>query len=771
MLPAALTLNFPYHAGVTGPLLSLLAAAALAAEPATLDAAEADARMAAARAALKEHKVGAAAAALDRALELPLDVPRLRDAARLYEDARDLCGSARAAERLTKADPDQAGTWVAFADAAAYCGRTDDARAALDEAFKRTHGRDDLDQGAYLGLYMDDYRRSLRASDEYVKLAPDDLWHWLQRAAAAAGAGESKIFEEALARASALVDERGDAAAARWRAIAVRGDYQRARWILQWAPRTPFARGSASARMMERRRAVGLRALAEAEKTAGETPGLLARLAMIHRALGDEATADRLSAGEPPADGGDFDYWHEQARRLARSNDASKAAEAARRAAALAGDDPALLKRAARLIDELGGCGAGELYDSVLAKAPEDHDARAARAAVAARCSDPAQALAAARRTLAAPGAPVASRAMAARILLELGDPGALPAFEELHKSSPTAAALAMDLADARARFGDAASALEAAAKAQSLGGDPSVSRRVSALYARVGDCGAVNIYDKLVARSPDDPFPLLDRASASLRCGDASGARASVDAALKLARGEREAVLRASRVLADLRDPLAVGILEAAVKERPADAELAIALAEARARFGGLAETVAAARKIAELSPAGAASARRVAGLYAGASCPEKGCPGRAEVLAALKDSSESSDHEVLRLAARAYQRLGATKESVRALERLAKLAPRDAAALSDLGVALFLDGRAADAAKAFERALAVEPGRADAALSLSSVYAGLGRPDAARRVLETAAEKADEEGRKRLIAAKAELSGPSPTPRRSAP
>lgn len=750
-------------------LILLCAASVAAAAPAqSLDAREADRRLESAEAALKTHRTAAASAALDRALELSLDAERLRTAARLYEDARDLCGSARAAERLCAADPRRASSWIQFADAAAYCGRREDALKALDAAASLVQGHDDLDQAAYLALYLDDYERSLRASDLYVQRFSDDLWHWFQRAAAEAGADRRTDFDATLARAAKLIDE--PAGDSRFSELAGQAGYQRARWILTWTPRTPFAPGSRSAEMMKERRALGLKALAAAEKAG---PGVAPRLAMIYRALGETAAARRLAGAGPPADGGDFDYWYELAVESRLAGSPGKAADAARRAAGLAGDDSSLLRRAAALEDELGDCGAGALYDAVLKAFPDDSEALVARAAAAARCGDREKALSSVRAALASPSMTLAAKAAAARVLLAIGGESALPVLEDLARASTGDAALAMDLADARSRFGTEAGALEAAARARALAGaDEKVTRRVAALYARLGDCEAVSVFEGLVAREPKDLSLLLDHAAAAQRCGAPAAARASVDAALALAGGERESTRRAARILTGLGDARAVRLLEDLLRENPGDPDLTLDLAEARAAAGGLKAAVESGEKARALSPGSLETARRLASLYANAAaCPKPDCPGRADALAALAPSALSADPLLLRLTARAFSRLGEPGRAAEAHARLAALAPRDAAARADLGVALFLVGKKEEATRALVEATALEPGRVETALSLASVYAEAGRKDDAANALETAARAADPAGRARLEKARRELNVPTTTPRRTSP
>jgi len=109
----------------------------------------------------------------------------------------------------------------------------------------------------------------------------------------------------------------------------------------------------------------------------------------------------------------------------------------------------------------------------------------------------------------------------------------------------------------------------------------------------------------------------------------------------------------------------------------------------------------------------------------------------------AALRALAENPDDvDALRAAGRAALETGAD-DAAEHLRRAVELAPADAAAWHDLGIALVDQGRLADAAEALERAVQLRPDDAGALIDLAHTTYALGRVDGAIAFLEQARDR----------------------------
>lgn len=130
----------------------------------------------------------------------PVRIPPRRAEAERLQSLGDYCRASEEAKAWADEEPRSPSAWVLYADGAAYCGRRDEALAALARMDALRPGDAD-DVAAYLYMHLGEPRLSLRASDRYLRRRRGDVWHWLRRAQAAAAAGAEAPLREARERA------------------------------------------------------------------------------------------------------------------------------------------------------------------------------------------------------------------------------------------------------------------------------------------------------------------------------------------------------------------------------------------------------------------------------------------------------------------------------------------------------------------------------------------------------------------------------------------
>lgn len=131
----------------------------------------------------------------------PSAAPPSRAEVERLQSQGDYCRASDAAKARAQAKPSSPAEWVHYADGAAYCGRREEALAALERAAGlRVNSVDDL--AAYLYMHLGEPQLSLRASDRFLSRFEGDAWHWLRRAQAAQALGDEAALADALRRAS-----------------------------------------------------------------------------------------------------------------------------------------------------------------------------------------------------------------------------------------------------------------------------------------------------------------------------------------------------------------------------------------------------------------------------------------------------------------------------------------------------------------------------------------------------------------------------------------
>ena len=485
--------------------------------------------------------------ALDRASVLTLDARQTQLLADLYEDVQENARAADAARRLVgmEAARGRPSAWILYADAAAYAGRRREAADAIAKTFELEPSLKDLDLGAYLALYLEDYRLSLAASDRYVRRDPGDVWHWMQRTKAAIGGRDRAAAEKSLAAVDRLLAGPGAEALSGYRRLKEHDEYERVRWIVSWAPSRPAAdeeawMGAARAALRERES----RALARVEMAAADDPALLPSAAMLYSAIGDSERAAAVLGRIGASDSTDFDLWVEIAKSRTKAGDRAGALAAAGRCAELAGDRRAFRARVAALYADLKDCRAVGLYRSLAssdAKIPGDL-LDLARAAV--QCGDRAAALDAATRALSPAEADPSVRRSVAGIFEDLNDCRAVGLYRALLAAGERNPGDLMGLARSAARCGDRA-ALDAAARSAATSGDRDVLRRIAVAYQEAGAFKeSLAVDDRLLVLFPKDAAVWSDKGVVQFLSGSSSDSARSLETALRLDPGLARAYL-----------------------------------------------------------------------------------------------------------------------------------------------------------------------------------------------------------------------------------
>ncbi len=329
---------------------------------------------------------------------------RLR-AARLLGDFGELERARTTLSALADASPRDPAPLLASAELSAGAGDEKAARAALEKALAREPDDDALRRAAEAYRRLKDYGAAAGVARRAMARAPKAVTPRLELAAAAARAGGRSEALDALTEAAALGPDL----------------QERQRMALLYQD------------LGERERARALLAALIAEQPGD--PQLRLNLAFFEADAGDAKAARAALA---------------KARELALDPDDSKRAAALEERLASAGtppSGPALVKEreALRLAAAGEHVRAAALLDALLAESPGEPRLLLERAAAAARAGRLDEAL----RTLAGVTPPRAGwdqRRRAALLRQELGDPGALAAFEALSKERPDDASLLADL-------------------------------------------------------------------------------------------------------------------------------------------------------------------------------------------------------------------------------------------------------------------------------------------------------------------------------------
>jgi tetratricopeptide (TPR) repeat protein len=558
---------------------------------------------------------------LRRAEALSLNPEQAVRLATLYENVKEYGRAADVARRLVamKGQAKIASQWLLLADAAAYAGRRAEAEDAIVKSFAANPSQTDLDTAAYLALYLEDSVLSLKASDRFVRGNPDDILHWIRRAKAAVGARDRKAAADALAAVDRLLANPTPETLSVYRGLKGLDAYDRAFWILSWAPARPDARpqpweAEFRSSLSERMR----RVVAQIEDAAAEDPELLPRAAMLYHAIGDEPRASAVMGRIGPSESTDFDFWIEIAQSRLKAGDRDGARKAVERAAGLSGDIPSRLERAAQLFIALKDCRAVELYRSLLAQDEKNFGRALGLAQADAACGDGAAALDATERALDLAGDDPSARARVAQLFVALKDCRAAGIYRSLLAADAENSGLLLGLAESSAQCGDGPAALAAAERALKLAGrDASARVRVAGIYSWLKDCRALGLYRSLLAEDSKNEGLLLDVAESTSRCGDRASALKAADRALSLAGDDASARFRVAGLYSLFKDCRASALYRSLAAADAGNPAPLLGLAESSARCGDRASALDAAERALSLAGADASARARAAALY----------------------------------------------------------------------------------------------------------------------------------------------------------
>ncbi|MBI3552096.1 MAG: tetratricopeptide repeat protein [Elusimicrobia bacterium] len=470
--------------------------------------------------------------------------------------------------------------WLRRAALAAGAG---DREAAFKSLAEVAPSRLDLESRRRLAfLYQDlkDYGRAQRVWDELVKSSPGDASLRFERASLAARAGERGA---ALAGLAEVEPSRLDEASRRRLAALYRDlkDYARARrlWdgLVANSPQDAslrLERADLAARAGER--AAALAALAEVEPSKLDFDGRR-RLAFLYEDLKDYGGAKSVW------DGLINDLPGDASLRLERASLAARAGERESALRSAAEIEPSKLdeggrRRLAALYRDLKDYGrARGLWNDLLKDSPGDASLALDRAALAAQGGQREQALAALAEVepekLDAGG-----RRRLALLYESLKDYGrARRLFDELVKSAPADAALALDRASLAVQAGEREAALKALAAVRLSRLDLNGRHRLALLYQDVKEYGrARRLLDELAASSPGDASLALDRAALAVAAGERGAALAAL-AGAEPSKLDLDGRHRLALLYQDVKEYApALRLLEELARERPTDAGLA---------------------------------------------------------------------------------------------------------------------------------------------------------------------------------------------------
>jgi predicted Zn-dependent protease len=659
---------------------------------------------------------------------------------------------------------------------------------ALEDKLRR--GSDGRFSGHIDEILADFPRDRLAVLSEMSRIAPSDVLSWLDLARTAADLGDASAALDAMARAEALYPDpaeeqkiaqipfvlrslavsdsahgRADKALALLKSLTRRRPDDADGWIALAEAAASVDDPALAFSSLDR--AAALRPDLAQKRAIAKDYFFLRRLAASYSASRrpDKALALLKSVTRRAPD--DADGWIALAEVAADSGDSALALSALDRAEALRPDptqkrgiakDYFFLRRLAGTFAAHGRAGeAKALLTSMTRRAPDDADAWIALAAAAADLEDPALALssldrAEALRPDAAQKREIAKdyfflRRLAAAFSAHGRADQALTLLSSLTRRRPEDVDAWIALGAAAAGRGDAAAALGALARAQSLRPDRAQTAEIAradaalvglaATYSAGGRADeALALLKTVVVRLPGDAGAWLALASAAADLGDSSLALSALTRAEKL---RPDAALSASRArvyssllrlaetyAADRRADEALALLNSVALHVPDDADAWIGLASAAAR-------------LAKSSPA--LSALAVRSL------------DRAELL----KPTGGQRHRI----ALVSQELGLYRRAVAILDELVAGAPEDDELLGDRGVCRSLMGDDSGAIADLSAAIKLAPKKLSYALSLGSIDASLHREDDAAKVYD-AALAADPEPsplRDAVVAAKKEL------------
>jgi tetratricopeptide (TPR) repeat protein len=269
---------------------------------------------------------------------------------------------------------------------------------------------------------------------------------------------------------------------------------------------------------------------------------------------------------------------------------------------------------------------------------------------------------------------------------------------------------------------------------------------------------GAPAALDRAIASAPQDAWLAAQRGARRILDGDFRGAAADLSRAEESQAGLPGVALRRAWALAldgrpeellafapspedSVQDAAAAELLRAEILERlgrSKEAQAAVDRAVARQRSGGRVRRAETEEERRALELLGSEDAARLQLL--GALLPYRPSGRRYRILGRLLPPSGPAAGALSRRRAILLQDLGEGNAAVSELAELLKKNPSSAKLWSDKGVAECLAGRPEAAAKDLERAIRLEPGYLPAYLTLGALLTEQGRADEARRLYDRA-------------------------------
>jgi len=319
---------------------------------------------------------------------------------------------------------------------------------------------------------------------------------------------------------------------------------------------------------------------------------------------------------------------------------------------------------------------------------------------------------------------------------------------DELLAAAPEHSGVLLDRAASAAKAGERKAALGLLSAALKHAPDEDARRRIAALYLELKEFGpAGGLLDALITAEPREARPLIDRALVAARTGDRPAALHLLERAGSLRPGSEERRRMALLYLEVKEHAPAQALLDALIKERPADASLRVDRAAVDASAG---KRDAALRQLAEARGLGPDpdARRRMAVLY-----ESLGAGGEAlDLLDELLRNSPESARQRLERASLAA-RSGAREAALAHLAEARRLNPSQEE--RRLLAARYRELREPAQAKSLLAGLvAAAPRDPGLRVELAALAAEAGERDAALRLLAEAGQLSPEPGDRQRMA-----------------
>jgi tetratricopeptide (TPR) repeat protein len=638
-----------------------------------------------------EHRAAERALGLlERAVRVaePFD-DLLMEIIRSYERLSETELAARTAEVVARRSPARLDALLALGNARAAQGRDEEALAWFERASaakldsveallgagrllvragRVTEARDGLLRALRFAPAHDEAARLLLASrsntdapeqlreilDEVVTLRPNDAAAKAELARVELALGHAARAEQLLAEALATGTQRADWFVYSAQALAALGRSEQS------------AQMAARALELEPEQKDALRLLGVAQAARGETAAAI------------EALERALAGGAPTP------HAAERLHRLHREHAANLEAN---------GDI----------------AGAGRSHARALELVPEDHEARLGLARCLLEMSDVQRAVDVLETGVSERAEHLDLWVLLGSTFLEKGmNDRALRALETAARLAPDSVEITEKLAVAQARTGrdrEAIGRLRALAEANR--GTPAGLRMLARLYEKHGDFAAVvHCFEHLSNRASLDADERRQLGLALAASGRGREALEVLESVVALEPAPAGVLRRLAQLRLEAGNPAgAAQAFETAVEASPDDVVAWLGLANARAREGNLESTVRAAARVLEREPQNVIALR-----LRGGALLRLGRHAEAEPLLGAAASLDPSA-DLFRDLAACYARLGDVKKRLQALEALVGLAPNDAAAHFEHGMARRQAGHALAAVDAFRNALRLDP------------------------------------------------------------